>query len=42
LNVFYNRESELKLLEWLQCEELNVIKNEKKRKEWIKIVKKRV
>ena len=40
LNVFYNRESELKLLKWLQCEELNVIKNEKKRKEWIKIVKK--
>jgi len=40
LNIFYNRESEIKLLEKLQSEELNVIKNERKRKEWIKVAKK--
>ena len=40
LNIFYNRESEIKFLEELQSEELNIINNEKKYKEWIKITKK--
>ena len=40
LNIFYNRESEIKFLEELQSEELDVINNEKKHKEWIKIAKK--
>lgn len=40
LNVFYNRENEIKFLEKLQNEELNVITNEKKYKKWIKIAKK--
>jgi hypothetical protein len=40
LNIFYNRETEIKFLEELQSEELSVIKNEKKHKEWIKIAKK--
>jgi hypothetical protein len=39
LNIFYNRESEIEFLGKLQSEEINVIKNEKKHKEWIKIAK---
>ena len=40
LNIFYNREIEIKFLEGLQSEELYVIQNEKRHKEWIKIAKK--
>jgi len=40
LNIFYNHETEIKFLEELQSEELDVINNEKKHKEWIKIAKK--
>jgi len=40
LNIFYNRENEIKFLEKLQNEELNVITNEKNYKKWIKIAKK--
>jgi hypothetical protein len=40
LNIFYNRENEIKFLEKLQHEELSVIINEKKHKEWIKVSKK--
>jgi len=40
LNIFYNRESEIKFLEELQSEELDRIKNGKKHKEWIKTAKK--
>ena len=40
LNIFYNRETEIKFLEELQSEEHYVIQNEKKHKEWIKIAKK--
>ena len=40
LNIFYNRETEIQFLEKLRSEELNVIKNEKEYKDWIKIAKK--
>ena len=40
LNIFYNRETEIKFLEELLSEELYVIQNEKRHKEWIKIAKK--
>lgn len=40
LNIFYNRENEIKFLEKLQNEELNVITDEKTYKKWIKIAKK--
>jgi hypothetical protein len=40
LNIFYNRENEIKFLEKLQYEELNVIRNAEEHKEWIKISKK--
>jgi hypothetical protein len=40
LNIFYNRETEIKFLEELLSEELYVILNEKRHKEWIKIAKK--
>ena len=40
LNIFYNRETEIQFLEKLRSEELNVIKNAKEYKEWIKIAKK--
>jgi hypothetical protein len=40
LNIFYNRETEIKFLEKLLSEELYVIQNEKRHKEWIKIAKK--
>jgi hypothetical protein len=39
LNIFYNRENEIKFLEELLSEELNVIKNEEKHQEWIKKAK---
>jgi hypothetical protein len=39
LNIFYNRENEIKFLKKLQSEELNVVKNEKKHNEWIKTAK---
>ena len=39
LNIFYNRESEICFLEKLRSEELDVIKNEKEHKEWIKNAK---
>ena len=34
LNIFYNRENEIKFLEKLRSEELNVIMNEEKHQEW--------
>lgn len=40
LNIFYNRENEIKFLEKLRYEEFNVINNEKRHKEWIKKAKK--
>jgi len=40
LNIFYNREIEIKFLEELLSEELYVIQNEKRHKEWIKTAKK--
>ena len=40
LNIFYNRENEIKFLEELLSEELNVITNEKKHLEWSKKAKK--
>jgi hypothetical protein len=40
LNIFYNRESEIKFLEELKSEESNVIEDQKKHNEWIKIAKK--
>ena len=40
LNIFYNRENEIKFLEELQSEELNVINNEEKHQEWSKKAKK--
>ena len=40
LNIFYNRETEIKFLEELLSEELYVIQNQKRHKEWIKIAKK--
>jgi hypothetical protein len=39
LNIFYNRESEIKFLEKLLSEELNINKNEKEHKEWVKTAK---
>ena len=39
LNIFYNRESEIKFLEKLRFKGLNISKNEKEQKEWIKTVK---
>jgi hypothetical protein len=39
LNIFYNRESEIKFLEKLRFEEPNISKNEKEHKEWIKKAK---
>ncbi|KKG93367.1 hypothetical protein DU66_11680, partial [Methanosarcina mazei] len=40
LNIFYNRENEIKFLEKLLSEELNVITNEEKHQEWSKKAKK--
>ena len=40
LNIFYNRENEIKFLEELQSEERNVINNKEKHQEWIKKAKK--
>ncbi|AAM30894.1 ISNCY-like element ISMma11 family transposase [Methanosarcina mazei] len=40
LNIFYNRENEIKFLEELLSEELNVINNEEKHQEWSKKAKK--
>ncbi len=40
LNIFYNREKEIKFLEKLLAEELNLISDEKKYLEWIKTTKK--
>ncbi|AKB27969.1 Mobile element protein [Methanosarcina siciliae T4/M] len=40
LNIFYNRENEIKFLEELQSEELNVINNKEKHQEWSKKAKK--
>jgi hypothetical protein len=40
LNIFYNRENEIKFLEELLSAELKVINHEKKRKEWSKKAKK--
>jgi hypothetical protein len=40
LNIFYNRENEIKFLEKLRSEEFSVINNEKRHKEWIKKAKK--
>ena len=39
LNIFYNRENEIKFLERLLSEELKVINDEKRHKEWIKRAK---
>ncbi|AKB32214.1 Mobile element protein [Methanosarcina siciliae HI350] len=36
LNIFYNRENEIKFLEELQSEELNVINNKKSIKNGVK------
>ncbi|AGF97545.1 Mobile element protein [Methanosarcina mazei Tuc01] len=41
MNIFYNRENEIKFLEELQSEELNVINNEEKHQEWSKKTKKK-
>ncbi|KKG34165.1 hypothetical protein DU52_07590, partial [Methanosarcina mazei] len=41
LNIFYNRENEIKFLEELLSEELNVINNEEKHQEWSKKTKKK-
>ncbi|AAM05948.1 ISNCY-like element ISMac19 family transposase [Methanosarcina acetivorans] len=40
LSIFYNRENEIKFLQKLQSEELNVINNKEKHQEWIKKAKK--
>ncbi|KKG60949.1 hypothetical protein DU64_10120 [Methanosarcina mazei] len=40
MNIFYNRENEIKFLEELLSEELNVINNEDKHQEWSKKAKK--
>ncbi|AKB36445.1 Mobile element protein [Methanosarcina siciliae C2J] len=40
LNIFYNRKNEIKFLEELQSEELNVINNKEKHQEWSKKAKK--
>lgn len=40
MNIFYNRENEIKFLEELLSEELKVINNEEKHQEWSKKAKK--